>query len=413
VSPIAQFLTAFGQALAAMGLYAAGHPMRAASRERALAALRVELAQRGAVQVTFLDREVVVGTRALPELRGWDWGVRLAQAGLPRLEIDAEPAPTDEEFAELLTALDARLTTPAAGADPLVRCGALRAGPVHVLRALANGASDAPEDVFADVIVTDDERVEVPALDEEAGAVRWIHDEAANGRPIPLAEVVAVVWSLSAAMRRDGQLVLPRLEPASAEQYLTTHACNVSILSMALAEQVGLGAKEVRAIGVAALLHDIGKVRVSPDLLVLPGPLAEAEFAAILQHAPEGARLLTAQGRGFELAAVVAYEHHRWADGSRGYPALVYPRPAHLASRLVRVCDLVDALRSPRPFRQAWSRERALARLAEAAGSEVDAALAHAFVRLATTTPERRLPIADAPRDDWTATLALASTRYR
>lgn len=401
MNPLVQFLTALGQSLAAMALYAPAHPMRASARGRALAALHVEL-RRGPVRLSFLDGEVVVGTRAMHELRGWDWARKLARVGIQRLEIAATPLPTDEELEALFVALHERLAGPPGSTWTAVRCGGLSAGPVDV----------ASEPERADTVVEFLQAVGLQHLDEEAGAVRWIHDEAANDRAVPLAEVELVVRSLSSAMHRDEHVILPLLELKTVDQYTTTHSCNVAMLSMGLAERLGLEPKDVRAIGTAALLHDIGKVSVPPELLVKPGKLTDEEFAAIQRHAPEGARILTTRGRGHELAAIVAYEHHIWEDGSRGYPRLHYPRRCHFASRIVHVCDLFDALSTHRPYRDAWPRDRTLAMLDAQSGTEVDAEIVRAFTQLVRAAPERRLSVTDTPQDDWTAAVGRAAAAY-
>ncbi len=403
MNPTVQFLTVLGQALAAMSLYAPAHPMRTTARQRALETLHTVLATRGSLRLSFLEGDVIVGTRALPELRGWDWGARFSRAGVQRLELDHLPPPTDEQLDALLQALHDRLAAPAGTVFPAFALAGLRAGPLSV-------TEDVPEETEAvgDLL----EAIAREGLDEEADAVRWIHDEAAGGRAIPMAEVETVVRSLASAMHRDQHVVLPLLELKTVDQYTTTHSCNVAMLSMGLAERVGLSSAQVREIGTAALLHDIGKVRVPPDILVKPGRLSDEELQLMRRHPVDGARMLSERGRGHALAATVAYEHHVWEDGRGGYPRFVYARRCHYASRLVHVCDLYDALSTRRPYRDAWPRERALAMLQSQAGVEVDAELVHAFVTLANEAEETRLPLHDTPQNDWTAAVSRAAASW-
>jgi len=227
-----------------------------------------------------------------------------------------------------------------------------------------------------------------------------------------MAEVEAVIHGLSVAMQRDQHVVLPLLALKSVDQYTTTHSCNVAMLAMGLAEEVGLASADVRAIGTAALLHDIGKVRVSLDVLVKPGKLTDAEYAEMQRHTIEGARILGARGRGHALAAIVAYEHHVWQNGQGGYPHFAFPRTCHYASRLVHVCDLYDALSTDRPYRPAWPRERTLAMLQQQAGIEVDPELVQAFVRLVARAEQERTPLIDEPKNDWTGAVARAAAAY-
>jgi putative nucleotidyltransferase with HDIG domain len=400
MNPIVALCNALGQALATMSLYAPTHPMRAAARERALGTLRHLVAARGPLRLNFLDGEVVVGSRVLPELRGWDWGVRFSQAGVQRLEVDDAPIPTDRSLELLLTALHTQLTAPAGTPfEPFAITG-LRAGPLGVLTS-ADETAEASNSLL-DAIALD-------RLDEEADAVRWIHDQTARGRAVPMAEVELVVRSLATAMHRDQHIVLPLLELKTVDQYTTTHSCNVAMLSMGLAEQLGLSSTAVREIGTAALLHDIGKVLVPPEILVKPGKLTDQEFSLMKRHPVDGARIISERGRGHALAAVVAYEHHIWEDGTGGYPHFAYARRCHYASRLVHVCDLYDALSTKRPYRDAWPRHRTLAMLRERAGIEVDREIVEAFVQLSAEADEVRSPLTDTPQDDWTGAVTRAA----
>jgi len=402
MNPVVQWLTALGQALSAMTLYAPSHPMRAAARTRALALLQTTMAKREPLRLSFLDGDVVVGRRALPELRGWDWGIKLMQAGIQRLEIDDAPAPTEAALDRLLEAMHERLAAPTGHTLPPFEIDGMRFGPLGVIGA-------AEDDVaFTDLI----DAMALERLDEEADAVRWIHDEAANDRAVPMAEVDAVIRSLATAMHRDQHVVLPLLDLKTVDQYTTTHSFNVAMLSMGLAEQLGLASEQVREIGTAALLHDIGKVRVPPEILVKPGKLTLEEFAQMKRHPVEGARLLSERGHGHALAAVVAYEHHIWENGEGGYPHFAFARHCHYASRLVHVCDLYDALSTRRPYREAWPRERTLAMLQSRAGIEVDTEIVEAFIALSVRAEEARLPLNDTPQNDWTAAVKRAADEF-
>jgi putative nucleotidyltransferase with HDIG domain len=394
MNPTTRFLTALGQTLAAMTLYAAGHPVRVAARERSLAALQEILAARGPLRFSFLQGDVIVGTRVLHELRGWDWGAKLANAGVQRLEIDAVPTPTHTDMDVLLEALHERLTSPNGREHPPIAVRGLRAGPLAVL-----GSDDETGDEDSAVVDLLD-ALAIETLDAEMDTVRWIHEEVANTRHVPMAEVETVIHSLASAMHRDHEVVLPLLELKTVDQYTTTHACNVAMLSMGLAEHLGIASADVRAIGMAALLHDIGKVSISPELLTKSGALTPAERAEIERHPVEGARILSARGRGNDLAAVVAYEHHIWENGRGGYPMFAYPRRCHFASRLVHVCDLYDALSTQRPYRAAWPRERTLAMLQERSGVEVDAEMVRAFLSLSTRAAEARIVLPDPESAD-------------
>jgi putative two-component system response regulator len=170
--------------------------------------------------------------------------------------------------------------------------------------------------------------------------------------------------------------------------------------TMAVAEQLGPTGKEARALGIAGLLKDIGQATIPTDVLGRVDPLDSSHLELIRRHPIEGARMLISTDEPLELAAVVAYEHHLGPDG-HGYPTLAHPRPAHFASRLVRLVDAFCALHVRRPHRDAWTFDEVLSHIAERAGVEFDRELTTRFVAamrtlephiVRLTTPEQKLP---------------------
>jgi putative nucleotidyltransferase with HDIG domain len=206
-----------------------------------------------------------------------------------------------------------------------------------------------------------------------------MHAEVSRSAEIPLLEAEAVVRSLAVAMHGDQQMLLPLLQLRQFDEYTTTHSLNVSVLTMALAEHLGLSSTDVRTFGVAGLLHDLGKVRVPLEILNKPGKLTDDERRVMQQHTVEGAKIIIASDDELELAAAVAYEHHIMING-QGYPSCHYHRDCHKASRLVHVCDVFDALRTNRPYRAAWELDRVLGYIEERAGTEFDAEIVKIFV---------------------------------
>lgn len=365
------FLTAFAHALATMTLYAAGHP----ARERAIDAAHRELEglQRSAPHplFTFLGDEILYGRLPLRELKAWDWTRRLANAGVQRLEFE-EPVER-EEFEGFLDEILARLTLSTLDTTEArqMRRSSIRYGSVGV-----RGA-EAPEVPAATAATT----AISFSLREEADTVRWLQDEVKARGVLPLSEAEAVVQSLSLGMHAGQHLVIPLLQLKEFDQYTTTHSMNVAVLAMALSEYLGLARGDVRGFGIAGLLHDIGKVRIPLDVLTKPGKFTEQERALMNDHPIEGARIILRSEEQLDLPAVVAYEHHVMLNGG-GYPTFAFRRACHHASKLVHVCDVYDALRTNRPYREAWSQERTLGYIEGRAGAEFDSDLVAAFVRM-------------------------------
>jgi putative nucleotidyltransferase with HDIG domain len=369
VSDPAVFLTAFAQALATMTLYADGHP----ARERAIDAAFRELQDLQAATphplFTFLGDEIVFGRLPLKELRAWDWSQRLAQAGIQRLEF-ADRVSRDD-FEGFLDELLARLTLSAIDTTSVqqMRHSSIRYGAVGVR---GDGETDQPALPTATISYS---------LAEETETLRWMQDEVKGTGLLPLAEAEAVVRSLSVAMHSGRQLMIPLLQLKEFDQYTTTHSLNVAVLAMALSEFLGLGTKDARAFGIAGLLHDLGKIRIPIEVLTKPGKFTEQERQLMNQHPADGARIILGSEQRLDLAAVVAYEHHILLNGD-GYPSMRFRRDCHFGSKLVHVCDVYDALRTTRPYREAWPQERTVAYLEGRSGVEFDANLATAFTRM-------------------------------
>ena len=350
IEPI-RFLNAFGKTLAAMALYAPTHP----ARERA-GALALELIQKlqqteGTVKFSFLGDEVVYQNKTLKEMRDWEWSDRFTRAGIQRLEfVDVV---SKEEFEDFL--YEAMSQVSPGWRDPR---HAQRA-PAMEYKSIRYGAIGIRGD--GDQFLNDPLPVigmNFP-LDEEIQTITTIYSEIASGHPLPAQEVEAVVSSLSVAMHGDSEIMMPLLQLKEFDQYTTAHSLNVSVLVMGLAEFLGLGGRDTRAIGVAGLLRDVGMTKVPKEIVSKAGPPTDEEWDVIRQHPAEGAKIILASEPQLDLAAVVAYEHHMLPGGG-GYPEPHFERDLHFASKLVQVCDCYDALRTRRFHRGAWTPESAL-----------------------------------------------------
>jgi putative nucleotidyltransferase with HDIG domain len=369
-----RFLNAFAHSLGVMTLYSDGHPSREKAVDSAFDELEGLVSTGGPLpSFTFLEDEVVFGRERLRDLKSWDWGKRLVAAGIERVELERRI--TRHEFDSFLQEVLARLmlSTVDTSEARQIRSFGIRFGAVglHGQEGDVGGMADAAPLPIATLELT---------LGEEAETFRWLHNEVQAGGAVPLLEAEAVVRSLSVAMHGDSRMVLPLLKLKEFDQYTTTHSLNVAVLAMGLAEALGCRPKEIRSIGVAGLLHDIGKIRIPLEVLTKPGKLNDEERAIMNSHPIDGARVIMQSDEDLGMAATVAYEHHIMLNGG-GYPALHYTRECTMASRLVHVCDVYDALSTNRPYRDAWPSEKTMAYLEERAGSEFDPDLVQAFIR--------------------------------
>jgi HD-GYP domain-containing protein (c-di-GMP phosphodiesterase class II) len=372
-----RFLTSFAQALAKMSLYADGHPARAGAADASLAQLRELQKVDPNPRFSFLGRSVIYGDRALRELADWDWSAKLSGAGVQRMEF-----PEAVESEEYRGFLEEILTSVALVAGGKVRARAEHGhGRVTPIRFGAIGVRGSLEAVETRKEQAESESEIDFDLTEEADVVSWMHDEVSAARRLPLAEAETVVESLLNAMHQDGNAFVPLLMLKEFDQYTTTHALNVAVLSMGLAERLKLSSREVRAYGIAGLLHDLGKVKIPAEIVQKPGALTPEEVAIVQAHPVEGARLILDSDNRLDLGAAVAFEHHIMIDGG-GYPTRRGRRECHHASMLVHVCDVFDALRTHRPYRVAWETNAILEYLTQRMGMEFHPDVAREFVTM-------------------------------
>ena len=382
MSDASQFLTGLAQALSAMSLYPDGHPAREGIVDVTYGHLQNLQKTDRRVSFSFLGDDVVFGDRPIRSLRGLEWNSRLAGAGIQRIEFETEVA--RDEFERFLSELLARLTLFAA---QQVGQGGRGGGPIKFGQVGLRDMESAPQLPTATIGLS---------LQEEAETVAWMHEQTQGGRGLPLSEAEAVVRSLTAAMHGDQQIVLPLLEMRRYDEYTTTHSLNVCVLAMGLAEWIGLGTRDVRAFGVAGLLHDIGKVKIPTEILNKPGRLTPEERDIMNRHPVEGAKIIMASEENLDLAVVVAYEHHIMQNGG-GYPKLDYPRECHQASKLVHVTDVYDALRTNRPYRAAWPSAKVLSYVEERAGTEFEPDVARRFVKMMGEWEPKEAALEDRP----------------
>jgi two-component system response regulator RpfG len=150
--------------------------------------------------------------------------------------------------------------------------------------------------------------------------------------------------------------------------YLT----RMSHFASLVAEGMGMGDDEVRVVELAAPLHDLGKIAIPDSILLKRGPLTADEIETMRKHPQIGFELLCdSANRLIRTSALIALRHHERFDGS-GYPGGLIGRDIPLQARIVAVADVLDALLSPRPYKDAWELSRALEYVREQRGLHFD-----------------------------------------
>ena len=197
-----------------------------------------------------------------------------------------------------------------------------------------------------------------------------------------LVRLEQVVWSLMDALQRATREILPLAPLKTHDDYTFVHSVNVSLLTLAQARSFGIEGARLHAIGLAAFLHDIGKLKIPLDVLNKPGKLEGDEWRIMMSHAQEGATHLCGVEGAHPLAILVAYEHHMRYDGQANYPVPRVGRRPTLASQMTAISDVYDAICTTRPYAKARSREFAVKVLTERVGTFHSPALVANFVRM-------------------------------
>lgn len=211
-------------------------------------------------------------------------------------------------------------------------------------------------------------------------AVVSMFQEVRMGKAIDHEAASALVEEISdSVMRNPGALIsLARLK--TADDYTYMHSVAVCALMVALARQFGLDEKATREVGMAGLLHDLGKAVMPMDVLNKPGKLTEEEFRIMKSHPVEGHRMLVEGGAVGSIPLDVCLHHHEKVDGS-GYPKGLKGTGISLYAKMGAVCDVYDAITSNRPYKSGWDPAESIRKMTEWSEGHFDQRVFQAFVK--------------------------------
>ena len=361
-----ELLRRFAASLRSAQLYSPGHPIIARNLESLSAAFQMLHSLQPAVTIGLVGDEVIVDD--MPMAKADTLGAlvrRLQQAGVERITVD-RGVTVDEitEFLGAITTIDAR-ETDLANAFPAIRH--IRVGRVTVEQRVEGSLTDMAtiKRLYSDAVTV-------------AGDV-W-ESAQTEGRPDATA-ARSMIDGLAQAVAQNRTALLALTTLKNYDNYTFTHMVNVSILTMGQARGLGIDGPLLREFGLAALMHDIGKVRTPLDVLNKPDKLTDEEFAIMKRHVVDGAEILRMTPDVPALAPVVAFEHHLRVDGS-GYPSGVTRSSLNIGTMLCSIADVYDAMRSQRHYQKAFPTDRILAVMKRNDGTQFDQHLVRRFVQL-------------------------------
>jgi putative nucleotidyltransferase with HDIG domain len=202
----------------------------------------------------------------------------------------------------------------------------------------------------------------------------------AQGTGKSVAEARDIVVGIMKGIRQDAHLFHRLMQMQSHDDYTVTHSLNVSAIVMAQAASLDLPENHIQEIGLAAMLHDIGKEMVPSEILQKPGKIDPSEFATMAQHPVLGAKALRKMDCGSDLPVIVSFEHHMKYDGS-GYPKIPSWGRLHPVSYMTQIADVYDALRTYRPYRDSLDIKTTLSIMEKGRGTEFEPNLFDNFLR--------------------------------
>ncbi len=380
-----EFMKRFGAALRAAQLYAPSHPLVQKAFEALNEGMGQLLADQPSIAIGIIGQELIVGDVPMPRAAEAmaETMRRLKSLGIERIQFDRGVTPDELQTLALTIAHPERKPGDAApGVEPADVTGTLNGLPhIRVGR------------------ISTEERREQSTAD--VATVRRLYSDATNlagsvweiakneGTPDPKA-ARALVDSLAQAVSANRTALIALTALKNYDNYTFTHMVNVSILTMSQARALGIDGSALRELGLAALMHDIGKVRTPTEILNKPDKLTDSEFAIMRMHVVDGAEILGRTPEMPAIAPVIAFEHHLRLDGT-GYPFGVSRSGLNIGTQLCSIADVYDAMRSQRSYQQAFPSDRILEVMKRNDGHQFDQHLVRRFTQLLGIYPPGNL----------------------
>ncbi len=361
--PVRAFISSFMSTISMCSLYGQHHPSVEDYTRKTFEILEDLLKNDSIFQIMIIDSDIVINKHPLknPGVHGQNLIKRFKKKGVTR--VDFLPGIILAEFTQFLYDIaikDRKIKT-----YPHIKTGIVKVA----LR--ESGIID--DGSLSDTL----EAVKEVQLER----IRQLYKSISPFKPLDLSGLEDIIINFFNTLRREANLLKILSPVRTYSEYTYTHATNVAILSMFLAESIGLDDFIVHEIGIAALLHDVGKLFIPQEILEKKGKLTESEFSKIMEHPINGADYLINIDDLTPLAPLAAFEHHIKYNGE-GYPRLKkMKKKQHIASQIIAIADFFDALRSHRPYKRSWEVEEIMSLMKKNAGKDFNPWLVDYFFR--------------------------------
>lgn len=364
---IHDFVRNMATAVANASLYSLDHPQVTRLCDHSLSELESILLESGEISLLLIDNELISeGVSLGSGLYVSRFIQLLKNRGIGHIKLTA--GITVDELRHLVESLrKSSMNTETHSTEHL------RFGNVEVRYALNDNEDDTAElrklAVFAEM-----PDAELHRLMEIYDGVRRHHKLRVNG-------VDEIVSSFIQTFKAHIDPILAISPLKAVDEYTFTHSTNVCILNLAQAMSLGIDGQLLHEIGLAAMLHDMGKLFIPEEILTKPGKLDEKEWELMRLHPVRGAQYLLSTPGVPQLAVINAFEHHMNYDLS-GYPQVYTGWRQHLCSQMTTVSDFFDAMRSIRSYRKSVGYDEVAIMMLEMSGKQLNPLLVKNFLGL-------------------------------
>lgn len=347
-------------------LYSPQHPQVTRLCGKALALIKAQLGTKDRIDILLIDQNIILNetplTSNLHTVRFVD---ALGTHGIEHLSLQG--AIGRQELLQLILLLTKRQDPP----EKPRNSANLRFGRIDMstVGRTASATSATPLPSESDLVQYERDR-----LSEICTGV-------GKKRPLSLTGLKDIVAHFLQALDQELNPLLAIFPLHQQDRYSFTHSTNVCLLTLAHARRLGLSGPLLHDIGIAALLHDIGKLFLPVDIINKPGKPNEEEWRIIRLHPVRGAEYLVGTPGVPQLAVVTAYEHHMKYNLT-GYPTVINDWQQHLCSHMTTIADIFDALRTKRAYREAMGAAKVRQMLSNLSGDELHPGLTSTFLQM-------------------------------
>lgn len=230
------------------------------------------------------------------------------------------------------------------------------------------------DDVKIKDIIKDETRIEARCL------VKTLMDNTVFPESDEVSKIKEVVNSIIDQILKSDKIIYNLCDIKTVDDYTFSHSVNVCVLSLVIGVELGYNEEKLNDLGIGSILHDIGKMKISHDILKKPTQLNIQEFEEIKKHTVYGYELLSSNNDVNTTSAVIALSHHERFNGS-GYPLQIKGVDIHEYARIVAVADVYDALTSDRVYRKKIRPHEVFEYITTLARNHYDARVINSFVK--------------------------------